>query len=126
MSKDYIRPMSKTWYMERSYWRRFMVRELTSAFVAIYCVFLLYAAYQAKSADSFSVFFEYLKKPASLIWHFVVFLMVTWHTITWFAAAPKALRVYKGEDRVPEPIVAGAHFAAWLVVSLVVAWLVMG
>lgn len=126
MSKDYVRPISKTWYMERPTWRRFMVRELTSAFVAAYALFLLYAAYQAKSEASFSAFYECLKSPWSLVFHIPVFLMALYHTITWFAAAPKALRVYKGEDRVPEHIIAGAHFVGWIVVSAVVAWIVLG
>ncbi len=125
MSKDYIRPMPKTWWLQRKGWRWFIVRELTSVFVAAYALFLLCMAMQAGTKEDFSVFWDSLQTTGSILFHVAVFLMVTFHTITWFAAAPKALRIYRGEERVPEAIVAGGHFAAWIVVSIVVAWLVL-
>ena len=50
--------------------------------------------------------------------HCLVFVAVTWHTITWFVAAPKAMRPRIGGRVVPPAAVATLHYAAWLVVSL--------
>lgn len=125
MSKDYVRPMPRAWWLTRPTWRWFIVRELTSVFVAAYAVFLLVLAARSGSDSCFACFYACLKSPGSVIFHLVTLLMVLYHTVTWFAAAPKALRVYRGEERVPEKIVAGGHFAAWIVVSAIVAWIVL-
>jgi fumarate reductase subunit C len=126
MAKDYIRPMSKHWWMERKGWRWFMLREWTCVFVAAYALFLLWMAARAGSDGCFACAFDCMRSPWSLVFHVPVLVMVTFHTVTWFAAAPKALRIYRGEERVPPKIVAGAHFAAWIVVSIIVAWIVLG
>ena len=126
MSKDYIRPMPKSWWLTRPSWRWFMLREWTALFVAAYAVFLIFLVCAAKNTQSFAAFYEGLSSPWSILFHILVLLMATYHTYTWFAAAPKALRVYRGEERVPEVVVAGGHFAAWIVVSIVLAWSVLG
>ena len=126
MSKDYIRPMPKTWWLTRPTWRWFMLREWTALFVAAYAVFLVFLVSAARNTESFAAFCECLSSPWSIVFHVLVFAMATYHTITWFAAAPKALRVYRGEERVPEHLVAGGHFGAWFVVSAIVAWIVLG
>jgi fumarate reductase subunit C len=128
MAKPWVRPLPKTWWLSRPTWRRFMLREWTSAFVAAYAVFLLVLVSRADGpADGpgWTAFVDALSHPCALVFHALVLAMACVHTVTWFAAAPKALRVFRGEDRVPEALVAGAHFAAWAVVSLVVLVLVL-
>ena len=126
MSKDYVRPMPKNWWMTRRTWRWFMLREWTALPVAAYAIFLVFMAASAKDAESFAAFYEEtMKSPWSILFHLIVLAMATYHTITWFAAAPKALRVYKGEERVPEELIAGAHFAAWIGASIVIAIIVL-
>ena len=126
MSKDYIRPMPKSWWLTRKTWRLFMLREWTALFVAAYAVFLIFMVCAAKDAKSWAGFIDGLSSPWSILFHIAVLLMAGYHTYTWFAAAPKALRVYRGEERVPEHLVAGGHFAGWIVVSIVILWIVLG
>jgi hypothetical protein len=33
--------------------------------------------------------------------------------------------VFRGEEKVPAPVIAGAHFALWAVCSIAVAWLAL-
>src|SRR5438477_250404 len=40
-SKEYVRPMPATWWLHNIYLKLFMIRELTSVFVAGYAVFLI-------------------------------------------------------------------------------------
>jgi len=50
-----------------------------------------------------------------------------YHAITFFDAAPRALGVvHVGSKRVPSSWSAPSHYAAWLVASAVVFWLVLG
>ena len=50
---------------------------------------------------------------------------MTFHAVTWFNLAPKAMVVDMGGRRLPAAVVAGANYAAWAVVSAVLAWLVL-
>lgn len=124
-NKDYVRPMPKKWWSTRPGWSSFMIREWTSLPIAIYCGVLIAMAASSGSAESFHGFYEWLKTPLSMVIHAVALIFAMWHTVTWFAAAPKALRVFKGEDQVPAELVAGGHFFAWLVVSAVVTYVVI-
>jgi fumarate reductase subunit C len=40
--------------------------------------------------------------------------------VTWFNLTPKALPLQVGEEFVPDWIIAGAHYAGWAVVSVVI------
>jgi fumarate reductase subunit C len=53
----------------------------------------------------------------------LIFLLL--HAITWFGLAPRAMVVHVGGSRVPARAVLAGHYAAWFVVSAVIAWLVM-
>ena len=125
MAKEYVRPIPNTWWLKKRAYTIYMVREFTSIFVAAYVVFLLILVARAQDEAGFGTFFEALKEPLSIIFHMIVLLMVTLHTITWFVATPKVVVVYRGSERVPPQVIAGAHYAAWIVVSLVIAWLVL-
>jgi fumarate reductase subunit C len=129
-AREWVRPMPKAWWLTRKTWRVFMLREATCLFVGGYAVFLvvlLARAHASASADAtpWRDLVASLSCPSSLVLHALVLGMACFHTATWFIAAPKALRVYRGEERVPERIVVGAHFAAWFLVSALVALLVL-
>ncbi len=126
MSKDYIRPMPKRWWTTRPGWAKFMLREWTALPVAIYCGVLIAMAAAARSEASWQGFCDWLETPLSMILHVIVLAFALLHTVTWFAAAPKAIRVFRGDEQVPEALVAGGHFAAWVVVSAGFALLVVG
>jgi len=104
-----------------------MIRELTSVFVAGYCIFLLVFVYKlTEGADAYANFIDALKHPSSVALHLITLVFVLYHTITWFNLTPKILVLYRGEDRIPQGLVAGIFYAGWLVVSIIVALLVLG
>ncbi len=104
-----------------------MVRELTSIFVAGYCVFLLVMISKlGRGPDSYSSLITALESPTSVVLHLISLAFVLYHTITWFNLTPKILVLYRGEDRIPQSVVAGTFYAGWAVVSLIIAWLVLG
>ena len=55
----------------------------------------------------------------------VALVAALYHSITWFALSPKAMVVRLGEQRVPPRLVVGANYAAWIVVSAIIAWIVL-
>ena len=123
----YHRPVSKTWWLKRKPYILFIIRELTSVFVAGYCVFLLVLVYKlTQGAEVYSNLIAALTSPSSIVLHFITLAFVLYHTITWFNLTPKILVIYKGEERIPQRLVAGTFYAGWVVVSVVLAWLVLG
>lgn len=124
--KEYIRPVSSTWWLQRGSWTRFMLRELTALFVGGYAVFLLVLVNQARDEQSFAAFFENLKSPVSIILHLITLAMVIYHAVTWFQLTPQAMPLWRGEERVNPRSVIASQFIVWAVVSLLIAWLAIG
>jgi fumarate reductase subunit C len=104
-----------------------MIRELTSVFVAGYCIFLLVLVYKlTQGADAYGNFMVALKLPSSVALHLISLTFVLYHTITWFNLTPKILVLYRGEERIHQGLVAGTFYAVWAVISFMVVWLVLG
>jgi fumarate reductase subunit C len=123
-SKEYIRPITAGWWFTHPSRAKFMVRELSSFFIAGYCIFLIVLMYRAEHAD-FDAFYESLRSPASVVLHLIALFFALFHSITFFNLTPRVLIVRRGEERVPDAAIAGAHFAAWGVVSVIVIVLVL-
>ena len=123
----YHRPVSNTWWLKRKSYILFMIRELTSVFVAGYCIFLLVFVYKlTQGADVYGNFMAALKSPISVALHLITLVFVLYHSITWFNLTPKILVLYRGEDQIPQGLIAGTFYAGWVVVSIIVALLVLG
>ena len=123
----YHRPVSNTWWLKRKPYILFMIRELTSVFVAGYCIFLLTLVYKlTQGAEAYGNLIAALKSPSSIVLHLITLVFVLYHTITWFNLTPKILVLYKGEEQIPKALVAGVFYTGWVVVSIVVALLILG
>jgi fumarate reductase subunit C len=55
----------------------------------------------------------------------VAFIFLLLHAVTWLNLAPRAIVPHIRGRRVPARAVLAGHYAAWLVVSAAVAWVVM-
>ena len=113
--------MPSNWWLKRKSYFMFMVRELTCLFVGGYALFLLILASRLGAAEDFSVL---LKNPLWIVFQVVALPMVLYHTVTWLNLTPKVLVIWRGESRVSPLLIAGAHYVAWLVVSVIVLWIV--
>jgi fumarate reductase subunit C len=120
----YRRRMSVWWWLKDRAYMKFVVRELTSVFVAYFAVLFLWQIRAVRQGpDAYAQFMERLKTPLFLTVNIVVFLFVLYHTITWFNLTPTAMVVRVRGKRVPDTIVAGSNYVAWLIVSVIVAWI---
>ena len=123
----YQRPISNTWWLKRKPYILFMIREITSVFVAGYCVFLISLIFKlGQGAVAYSNLIITLKSPISMALHLIVFIFVLYHTITWFNLTPKILVLYKGEERISQKLIAGIFYIGWIIVSIIIVWLVLG
>jgi fumarate reductase subunit C len=125
MPEEYLRPLPKSWWLRKPTYFAFMVRELTSVFVAGYAAFLLVLVGWAADLEAFGRFIRALRSPWSVALHLVGLAMVLFHTITWINLTPKVLVLWRGEERVSPALIAASNYLAWLVVSGVVAWVAL-
>ena len=126
MPKPYVRKMPATWWLKKSAYRKFMLRELTAVAVAAYCVFLLVMLYRIKQGGgSYDDFMGHLQTTGSVVLHFFAWLAAMYHTVTWFALLPKVFVVRMGEEKLPGVVLIAAHWLGWLAISGLLIWLVL-
>ena len=127
MSKPYLPPVSKTWFMAKRAYRLFMLRELTSVILAGYLIFLLGWLHQlGQGFEAYQDGLAALKKPLPVLLHLLALAAALYHSITWFNLTPKAMPVRRGEERVPDLLVAiGMGYLPWVVLSALVFWIVL-
>ena len=120
----YRRRMSVWWWLKNRAYSKFVLRELTSVFVAFFALLFLWQLRAlAQGPDAYAQFMARLKTPPFLILDAVAFLFVLFHTITWFNLTPTAMVMRVKGKRVPDRIVAGSNYVVWVLLSAVVAWI---
>jgi fumarate reductase subunit C len=124
--RAYRQPVSRYWWAQRRSYLLFMLREISCVFVAWFVVYLL-ALVNAIGAgrDSYARFLDWSANPFVIALNTVALIFLLVHAVTWFGLAPRAMVLHIRGQRVPPRAVLAGHYAAWLVVSAVVVWLVM-
>lgn len=121
------RPPQFNWWVGNRTYTLFVVRELTSVFIAAYAVLLLLLVrHLAAGREAYEAALRWLTTPGLVVLHLVALAAALYHSITWFALSPKAMVVRLGGRRVPPRAVVGANYAAWIVASGVVAAILIG
>jgi fumarate reductase subunit C len=123
---EYREPVSRLWWAHRRSYLLFMLREISCVFVAwwvVYLVLLVNAV--AAGQDSYARFVDWSANPFVVALNIVALIFVLLHAVTWFASAPRAIVPHIRGRRVPARAVLAGHYAAWLVISAVIAWLVL-
>ena len=122
--KPYYQRPSSTWWLKRWPYRFFMLREISSVFIAGYGVLLVVLAMQVYRGPSHLVHYvNFLDSPVMLVVHAIVLAFALLHTITFFNLTPKAVVVRIGERKLSTLMLVAPIYTAWLVVSALVALL---
>jgi fumarate reductase subunit C len=124
---QWIRPrMSTYWWLGSWPYLKFILRELSSIFVAWFVVYLLLLVRAiARGEVAYQHFLDWSAKPGILLLNVVSLFFILFHAITWFNLAPQAMVVHVGRKRVPGVLIAGSNYAAWVVASAFVIWLLV-
>ena len=117
--KPYIQPVPASWWLQSSFYTGYMIRELTSVFIGAYTIVLLIGVIRLSQGEvAYIGFLQALNNPLSIVFHIVSFLVVVYHSTTWFAVAPKAMPLQLGDDFSPPWIVTLIHYIIWAIVSV--------
>ena len=124
--KWYLLRMSTWWWLGSWKFLKFILRELSSVFVAYSAaILLLLARAVGRGPDAYVEFQQDLKHPLVILLNLISLFFVLFHAMSWFNLAPKAMPVRVQGKRVPDALVAASNYALWLVVSVIVAWLLL-
>jgi fumarate reductase subunit C len=119
--KWYRPRMSTYWWLFRPAYLRFILRELSSLFIAYFVAVTLAQIYSVRQGSSaYANFQAWMKTPLALVLNVVSLFFVVFHAVTWFNLAPKALVVRVGGRPVPGTWIALSNYAAWIVISVLV------
>ena len=121
------RHVSTYWWLRKWSYFAFILREISSVFVAwsvVYVLLIVHAAGQGSA--EYAELLEWSRHPLVMGLNVSSLLLVGFHAITWFNLAPQALVVRLGHRHVPGSMIAASNYAAWVVVSAIVAWLLIG
>jgi len=113
------------WFGQRQY-LKFILRELSSVFVAYVVVITLLQLNALRNGpEAYARLQLWLQKPAVIVLNLISLFFVVFHTITWFNLAPSAMPIRVRGKRLPGFMVAAPNYAVWLVVSVAVGWMIL-
>ena len=120
------RPRVSTWWWtrKRSYFV-FVMRELSSIFIAWFVVYLLLFVYAiGQSEAAYRNFLDWAAAPWVVALNVVASAFVLLHTVTWFSLTPQAMDVRLDGRKVPGFHIIAGQYTGLVVVSAFVLWLV--
>jgi fumarate reductase subunit C len=124
--KGYRVHMSTYWWLGRWPYLKFILREISSVFVAWFVIqTLMQISALIEGPLAWMEMQDFFANPVVIAINIISLFFVVFHAITWFNLAPKAMAVRLGGKRVPAILIAGPQYVAWLIVSGVIAWLLL-
>lgn len=125
-ARYYRRRMPLLWWARRRSYAFFMLREVTSLFVALFVVeLLLLVRAVARGAAAYEGFLDAMARPAVIALNLVALAFVLLHAVTFANLTPRAMIVRVRGRRVPSRAVLASVYLGWLVVSAFLTWLVV-
>ena len=123
---SYQRRMSVFWWVHKRSYFLFVMRELSSLFVAWFVIYLLmFIAAVGGGAEKYDAFLDRASSPLFLVVNAVALAFLVLHTITWFALTPQAMVLNLGGRRVPGVLIVAAQYVGLAAVSAFIYWLVV-
>lgn len=124
--RPYVRPMGQ-WWLRDPFLVRYMLRELTAAFVALYALVLLAGLVQlARGPDAWGRWLAALRSPLSVALHAVLLAAFLYHSWSWFRIMPKTMPPLRiGTNAVSANTLTAAGVAAAVAASAFVLGLLL-
>ncbi|WP_433526823.1 fumarate reductase subunit C [Nocardia pseudovaccinii] len=122
----YRKPISRFWWVRRRSYLIFVLRELSSLFVAWFVVYLLLLVNAVSSgSEEYQRFLNWSSGPGVLALNTIALLFVLMHTVTWFNLAPKAMVVRVRSRPVAPVVILGLHYLLWGLLTVIVLLVVL-
>jgi fumarate reductase subunit C len=148
----YRQPVSRLWWLKKRTYFLFVMRELSSVFVAWFAVFLMLMVFAiGRGEESYQRFLDWAASPVIVVINVVALAFSLLHTVTWFVLTPQAMvvrgpggrqvramkevsvagqwvpaaTVVRVGGRLPAGVVIALQYVGLIVASAFIAWLVL-
>lgn len=112
------------WWWQRPAYRRYMLRELTCVPIGAYAALLIVGLYRlGQGQAAWEGFRAALGSGPGLALQAIALAFAVYHSVTWFALAPRTMPLQVGVRQVPAAWIAGAHYLLWAVITLGLLWI---
>jgi fumarate reductase subunit C len=126
-ARYYRQRMPLFWWARRRSYATFMLRELSSLFVALFVVeLLLLVRAVARGPAAYQGFLDAMANPAVIVVNVIALAFVLLHAVTFANLTPRAMVVRMRGRTVPPRVILAGVYVGWLVVTVFLIWLVMG
>jgi fumarate reductase subunit C len=126
LPKTFRTRVSTWWWLGRWSYLKFILRELSSVFVAWFVIFtLLQISALKRGPAEYAEFQQWLRSPILVALNALSLSFVIFHAVTWFNLAPKAMAIRVHGSRVPNLLIAAPNYVAWLAASAAIAWILL-
>ena len=118
--RPYVRSMDG-WWTRVPFFKRYMAREVTAFFVAVYGLVMLAGLVRLSQGQaSFEGWLAQLRSGWSIALHLVLLVVFIYHTYSWFEIMPKTMpMMHVGGSRVEASTITRTGWFATIVVSIV-------
>ena len=121
----YRRPVPTLWWTRKRSYFVFVMRELSSIFVAWFVAYLVLFVYAVGRGEAaYRSFLDWASSPGVTLLNVVALGFVLLHMVTWFNLTPQAMAVRVAGRRVPAWQIVVQQYVGLAVVSGFVFWLV--
>lgn len=119
--KPYHKPQPDNWYMANTFFKIYMLRELTSVPVALAALNLFWgmAALAQPDAASWHSWLALQSNPLMIIFNLIAIVAALFNSVKWFEAMPKAIRIQQGDKFVPDNLMIMGNWIAFAGIAVV-------
>jgi fumarate reductase subunit C len=118
--KPYTREMSKGWWTKKTFYTLYMLREGSSVFVTIYSLILAWGVLRLSQGEvAFNAWMDALQNPVAIVFHLIALVFATYHTVTWFSLAPKAVALWFAGKRIEDNVIIIGHYIVFAVITVI-------
>ncbi len=101
----------------------FMMRELSSVFVAAFVLLLLYQLFLlSKGPEAYAAFQDSLLNPIYIVFYAIAFVFSVYHTITWLGVIGRIQVVRIGNFTLPPVVLTASTFVGFFAISAAIGY----
>jgi len=118
--------VSVYWWLGQWRYLTFILRELSSVFVAAVVLLTLFQLRALRAGPAAYARLEHrLQSPVMIGLSVIALFFVVLHSVSWFNLTPRAMPVRLRGKRLPEWMIAAPNYVLWIVASGIVSWMVL-
>lgn len=117
--KPYVRKLPTDWWMKQLFYTKYMIREGSSVLITLYSLILAWGVMRLSQGEiAFNGWMEALQNPFAIILHLLALLFALYHTITWFALAPKAVDLWIKGKPLDDKVIISCLYAVFIIATV--------